>query len=174
MKLKRLYEEITGNVTLYHRLSNKSDTDYETFIKNVVSKGLIPHDNGEIGPVIWFSNDYNDYAKAGQFVVSIEFNQINKEKYEMKYDGHNGYAYKSIPFSDLKIVKIPAIVVRGRPSPSDKVIEFIGSGLITVENINKMKDYVVVYEDAFNKYVQPHIDIPDFVSQLECKKVNVL
>jgi len=174
MKLKRLYEEITGNVTLYHRIGNKNQLDIATLIKSVIDKGLVPNDNGEVGNVIWFSSDYNDYANSGDFVVSVEFNSDMKEKYEMKYDGRNGYAYRGIPFKELKVVKIPVITVRNRITPSDSAIRLIKSGLITVENINKMKDNVVVYEDAFEKYVQPNIDIPDFVSQLDCKKVNVL
>jgi hypothetical protein len=174
MKLKKLYEEITGNVTLYHKVADKKQTDPTEFIKNIVTNGLITHDNGEVGSVIWFSNDYEEYGKEGVFVLSLELNEKTKKQYEITYNGQYGKAYRNIPFKELKVVKIPVMSVRDRVTPSDKVINFIGSGMITIEGINKMKDHVVVYEDAFEKYVQPHINIPDFVSQLDCKKVNVL
>lgn len=163
---------ISSSIKLYHRLANKTELDLTSFIKNVVNNGLIRKDNGEIGNVIWFSNQYDDYAKNGKFVVSIDYDKINKEKYDIHYDGHNGYAYKDIPFTDLDIIKIPVLIYRNVTS-SDELIRFINEGLISPEKLNKLNN-VTIYEDLFNKYVQPYINIENFINVLDNSKIKII
>ena len=139
-------QENSKNITLYHRISNKTNLNLEDFIRNVINKGLVRYDNGEIGNVIWFSNAYDDYAKNGNFVVSIEYNNKNKEKYQIYYDNHNGYAYEDIPFSDLKVIKIPVFVHNARITDSLTMIKLINDNIATPEKINNLSN-VKIYGD---------------------------
>ena len=157
------------NIKLYHRVGNKRDLDVTTLIKSVMKNGLIRYDNGEIGNVIWFSNSFDDYSNNGNFVVSIDYNAKNKEKYQIRYDNHNGYAYEDIPFYELKVEKIPVFFNYGRVISSDKLIMLINDGHITAKNMNGLKN-LIIYEDIFNLYVQPYINIPNFIEDIDVDK----
>jgi hypothetical protein len=162
-----------GNFKIYHRLSNKTENDLVSFIKNVIDKGLIRHDNGEIGNVIWFSKDYDDYAKNGNFVVAINYNSYTRKKYQIVYDGRNAYIYEDIPFEELEIIKIPALIVKNEIIPSDKLIRYINNGLITSEKLNNLTN-VTIFEDIFEKYVQPNITISNFTNDLDKDKIKFI
>jgi hypothetical protein len=164
-------QENSKNITLYHRISNKTNLNLEDFIMNVINKGLVRYDNGEIGNVIWFSNAYDDYAKNGNFVVSIEYNNKNKEKYQIYYDNHNGYAYEDIPFNDLKVIKIPVFVHNARITDSLTMIKLINDNIATPEKINNLSN-VKIYGDIFDSYVQPYINIGDFIKKIETDKIS--
>jgi hypothetical protein len=166
-----LNEELNDNenIKLYHRVGNKKDLGVTALIKSVMNNGLIRYDNGEIGNVIWFSNTFDDYSNNGNFVVSIDYNTMTKEKYQIRYDNHNGYAYEDIPFYELEVEKIPVLFNNGRVISSDKMIRFINDGHITVKNMNGLKN-LIIYEDIFNLYVQPYINIPDFIENIDVDK----
>ena len=166
-------EQSFGSVKLYHRLSNKSNLDTAQFIKSVVTKGLIRHDNGEIGNVIWFSKEYDDYAKNGSFVVSIDYNEKNRKKYQLYYDNHNGYAYDDIPFKELEVVKIPVLINRNLITSSDNLIRLIDTKVITPERLNNLEK-IVIYSDIFNKYVQPFIRTKNFIDELDSDKIKLI
>lgn len=170
--LDLLIEETELNIKLFHRLSNKSNLELTDFIRSAITNGLIRNDNGEVGNVIWFSDNYDDYAKNGKFVVSIDYNETNKEKYNLYYNNHNGYSYKDIPFSDLEIVKIPTLFYRNVYS-SNELIELINKGTITPEKVNNLKD-VTIYGDIFNMYVQPYIKVEDFISKINNDNVKII
>ena len=157
------------NIKLYHRVGNKKDLGVTTLIKSVMNNGLIRYDNGEIGNVIWFSNTFDDYSDNGNFVVSIDYNTMTKEKYQIRYDNHNGYAYEDIPFYELEVEKIPVLFNNGRVISSDKLIRLINDGHITLKNMNGLKN-LIIYEDIFNLYVQPYINIPDFIENIDLDK----
>ena len=165
-------QQLLGGIKLYHRLNNKNGLDLTQFINGVISDGLIRHDNGEIGNVIWFSDDYNDYAKKGKFVVSIDYNEENKEKYQIYYNEHNGYAYKDIPFKDLEIIKIPTLVY-GHITSSDDLIRLINKNLITPERLNNLEN-IIIYGDIFNKYVQPYVKTENFIDKLNSDKIKII
>ena len=169
----RLNENLDNDIKLYHRIGNKNGLEVTELIKSIVNNGLVRYDNGEVGNVIWFSNSYDDYSKNASFVVSINYNQTNKEKYEIYYDNHNGYAYKDIPFYDLEVVKIPLFIHNGRVTSSDKLIDLINDGVATVEKTNNLKN-LIIYADLFNKYVQPYINIEDFISYLDEDKIQMI
>ena len=166
-------QENLKNIILYHRLSNKTNLSLEDFIKNIINKGLIRYDNGEVGNVIWFSNNYDDYAKNNNFVVSIEYNSKNKEKYQIYYDNHNGYAYEDIPFKDLEVIKIPVLVNNTRITNSLSMIKLINDNIATPEKINNLSN-VKIYGDIFNKYVQPFINVDNFLKKIDTNKVTLI
>jgi hypothetical protein len=168
-----LNEQSFGNVKLYHRLSNKSNLDLTQFIKSVITKGLIRHDNGEIGNVIWFSKEYGDYAKNANFVVSIDYNEKNRKKYQISYDNHNGYAYNDIPFKELEVIKIPVLSLRNQITSSEDAIRLIDTKVITTERLNNLEN-VVIYGDIFNKYVQPFIKSKNFIDELDSNKIKII
>ena len=169
-----LNENDESNVTLYHRISSKREGDLTKLLKSVVKNGLITHDNGEIGEIIWFSNSFNDYSKNGSFVVSIEYNDINKEKYEMYYDNHNGYAHKNIPFEELTVVKIPIVKMNNTIFTSDDMIRYINKKQILVDNFNSLNRDVILYKDLFMEYVQPFINNKDFIDKLDTSKIKMV
>jgi hypothetical protein len=167
------YYSEEGIIKLYHRVGTKNYT-IETLpdlIKSVEQKGLVINDNGEIGNAIWFSNDFNDYGKNGIFVVALNFdtatNGVTNNKYGMLYEGHNAYAYENIPFEDLEIIKIPVGVIgRDHVLTSDKAIEYINADKFLTPDAIRSGEFIFrPFVDAFNKYVQPYINIPDFLIQ---------
>ena len=172
----RLNENLDNDIKLYHRIGNKNGLEVTELIKSIVNNGLVRYDNGEVGNVIWFSNSYDDYAKEAKFVLSINYNQTNKEKYEIYYDNHNGYAYKDIPFYDLDVVKIPTLIYGNKIESSVDCIRLINEKLITSEILNKLTSSrnLIIYKDIFNKYVQPYINIEDFISYLDEDKIQMI
>lgn len=172
----RLNENLDNDIKLYHRIGNKNGLEVTELTKSIVNNGLVRYDNGEVGNVIWFSNTYDDYAKEAKFVLSINYNQTNKEKYEIYYDNHNGYAYKDIPFYDLDVVKIPTLIFRNKIESSTDCIRLINEGTITSETLNKLSlsNNIIIYKDIFNKYVQPYINIKNFISYLDEDKIKMI
>ena len=167
---EELSNSVEKEVILYHRLNNKGSLDTTNFIKSVIDNGWIRHDNGEVGNVIWFSNTFNDYSNNGKFVVSIKYNNINKEKYQIYYDTHNGYAYEDIPFDELTVIKIPILIKNGIITSSDVVIRLINDKHILPE---KLAGYTI-YGDLFNEYVQPYIDIDNFLDKLDTDTIKII
>jgi hypothetical protein len=104
-------------------------------------------------------------------VVSIEYNNKNKEKYQIYYDNHNGYAYEDIPFNDLKVIKIPVFVHNTRITDSLTMIKLINDNIATPEKINNLSN-VKIYGDIFDSYVQPYINIGDFIKKIETDKIS--
>lgn len=163
----------SGVVRLYHRISGKRVDSMPELIKSVIENGLQTFDNGEVGSTIWFSDNYNDYAKNGEFVVALDFdlstNGHANNEYELIYDGQNAYAYKDIPFDKLIVIKIPVFLIHNHYYSNKEIIE----GGFTPESVSDVNG-LVVYEDIFNKYVQPHISTPDFISKLNPEKVTLV
>lgn len=62
--LDLLIEETELNIKLFHRLSNKSNLELTDFIRSAITNGLIRNDNGEVGNVIWFSDNYDEGIKS--------------------------------------------------------------------------------------------------------------
>ena len=57
----------------------------------------------------------------------------------------------------------------GRVISSDKLIMLINDGHITAKNMNGLKN-LIIYEDIFNLYVQPYINIPNFIEDIDVDK----
>jgi hypothetical protein len=180
-KLKNLEVKINLNesldeqrAVLYHRIGNKRGLPIPDLIKSVVENGLECHDNGEVGSTIWFSDNINDYGKNGLFVVSIEYNPVNKEKYNIYYTKGNAYAYKNIPFEALTVVKMPVADIRGHVIPTDEFIEHVsGKFGITPDSFDKIPN-ATIFADVFNAYVQPYIEIPDYINQITSPNVKLI
>ena len=171
------YNDDKGIIKLYHRISGKNMKLNEV-IKSVMSKGLITNDNGEVGSAIWFSDNFKDYGEQGKFVVSLEFdtasNGVSNNEFEIVYDGHNAYAYKNIPFDRLEVEKIPVGIINGNYIQTNiDMIENIGKGHIKAENVN-MGFNLLIFEDIFKMYVEPFINVPDFLQQLDRTKIKMI
>ena len=169
------YYDNEGVVRLYHRVGWKQSKSYPDLIRSVMQNGLVPYDGGEIGEVIWLSNNYRDYGENGKFVVALDFdtatNGITNNKYEIVYEGGNAYAHQPIPFADLVVVKIPVAVLRDNHVITNvDAIEHINDDkFLTPEAINNGSIDITIFADVFNTYVQPNIDIDDFISKLDDK-----
>jgi hypothetical protein len=171
------YNDNKGIIKLYHRISSKS-MQLPQLINSVSTKGLIPNDNGEVGNAIWFSDNYQDYGKNGKFVVSLDFdtstNGVTSNEFEIVYDGHNAYAHKPIPFDRLIVEKIPTAIVNIDHILTNKdLIEYINSEDISIKGINTGSIRLVVFTDVFNKYVQPFINVKDFLLQVDRNRVKM-
>jgi len=171
------YYDDEGVIKLYHRVGVKGASSYPELIKSVETKGLIRSDNGEVGDVIWFSNNASDYGDNGLFVVALDFdtatNGVTNNQYGIVYQGHNAFAHQNIGFEDLEVLKIPVGVIgHDHHLTNVDAIKYINDeNFFTAEAINAGKFKIVIYKDVFNKYVQPYINIPDFLSQLSPEKL---
>ena len=160
-------------VTLYHRISGrKLNMDMFETIKSVMKNGLIPYDNGEVGSVIWFSNNFNDYAKNSQFVVSIEYNNQTRDKYDIAYDGRNGYVAKPIPFKDLNVIKIPVGEINNYFIDNKEVIE--KDYLNNSDTMNQITEDIILYRNLFNEYVQPYINEKNYLEKINNPDVKII
>lgn len=95
---------------LYHRAGMHSGESFENVVRSICKNGLSvgsSTDGDGIGKCIWFSSDFEEYGKNGDFVLSIELTGENKVKFEMNYDGRIGLARKDIPFEYLTVEVIP-------------------------------------------------------------------
>ena len=165
------YNDDKGIIKLYHRVGLKTKNNYPDLIKSVTENGLITNDNGEIGSTIWFSDNYDDYGKNGIFVVSLDFdtktNGVANNEYGIVYQGHNAYAYNDIPFDKLNVVKIPVAYIGNNPITNDNMIKYIVERkFLNPESINSGKFKIKLFADTFNKYIQPYINIPNFIEQI--------
>ena len=178
------YYDDKGVIRLYHRIGMMAGSPpLPELIKSVYQNGLIPKDNGEVGKVIWFSDDYNDYAQKGNFVVAVDFdtatNGYTNNEYGIRYDGHNAFAINTIPFDKLIIIKIPVLefTTTDYVMSHDKLIKSINGeeGIqITPDGLNDNPMKPVIYADIFNKYVQPYINYPDFIKELNPNVVKII
>ena len=97
-------------IKIYHRAGMHSDLPIQDVISSICEKGLTTEtskDNDGIGKCIWFAKDFSAYGNNGIFVVSMILTSQKIEKYHIDYDGSNAYAYRDIPFYELKIEKMP-------------------------------------------------------------------
>lgn len=181
--LNIINEEIEkyNTIRLYHAVYNVPS--YIDAVKNIMNNGLIPADSGDgIGKAVWFSTDYDDYSVKAPFVLALDFdlstNGWVNNKYGLYFDGRYAKALNRIPIKDLIVVKIPVIsYYNGDFMSSDKVIEFLNKNkLITPEKINTNQNPYkhTIFSDLFNKYVQPHINIKNYISQLDPQKINIV
>ena len=159
----------TYGIKLYHSAGMHSWVPLPDVIRSICKNGLSvdsAKDNDGIGNCIWFSSNYDDYAKNGVFVLSIELTGENRVRFELSYDGRNSYAYKSIPFEYLTIEVLPlfkdwtSYVTNIDAEDEDGFIEkrFNGSFfeymLATAKN-NTYQD-VIMYVDAWDYMGVPY------------------
>jgi hypothetical protein len=79
-----------------------------------------------------------------------------------------------IPFKDLQVVKIPLIYIKDVAYTSDAIIKDINSGGIFIpDRLNLMYKPAIIYKDLFNSYIQPFINIPDYIGKLDPSKVSL-
>lgn len=157
-------ESADKSITLYHKVGGRQIFDMEERVKMVIKYGLKPYDAiggdySERGNIIWFSSDYVQYGEKSEFVLSIEYNEENANKYDMRFDGQYCSVFKEIPFNELTVVKIPIILMNdNRVLSNDFLIQIINNGKSSKELsklINERKYKIFI--DLFEKYVQPNI-----------------
>jgi len=182
-ELDKLYDNdnFHGIVRLYHAVYMKQVSNMPALIKSVIQNGLVPHDNGEIGSLIWLTSKYDSYGDKGNFVLALDFDKSTNgymyNKYQLAFDGTNGYARAVIPFKDLVVIKIPVIdMYDGMFVDSKKMIDYMKKhGWYSPDKLNNdEKGKWTVYADIINKYVQPYIDIPDYINKLNPDVVNII
>lgn len=170
----RLRENLEGQkIRLFHRVSNKKQNSLPELVRSVFTNGLIPYDNGEIGSVIWFSDTFGDYAQNGVFVMAYDLNPRDN-KFEVHYDGHNGYGNKQIPFNELVVIKVPIINIHGTYFSNLDVIRYINDSNMTPETFNNISGEVTIFKDLFELYIQPNIKITNFMGQIDTNKIKVV
>lgn len=171
------YYDDQGVIRLYHRVGVKNYNSYPELIKSIKDKGLVTNDNREIGDAIWFSNDFSDYGDQGMFVVALDFdtatNGVANNKYGIVYDGHNAYGYNNVGFEDLVVIKIPVGQLNDNHVITNvDAIKYINDeGFLNPSAINAGQIDITLYKQVFNTYVQPHIDIKDFIAALVSPKL---
>jgi hypothetical protein len=176
-KLLRENLEPGGIVRLYHKIGNKKGLDIIQLINGVFKHGLVPHDNGEVGSVIWFSPNYNDYAAGGTFVVAYDYDRSKN------YEENNSISYPSweppfgneqIPFDALEVIKVPIISMNNRLYSNEDVIKLINESGMTPERFNGISSKVTIFGDLFNQYVQPKINQSNFLDGIDQSKINLI
>ena len=165
-------DDIKESNIFYHSISGKQTLDIKDRIKNVITNGLIPHDPHEDGytergVVIWLSPNYDDFAKKGNFVVSLTDNIDNREKYDIRFDGQYGVATNQIPFNVLTVVKIPIIISNTFITNNINIIKLINNGIdvTNIANVIDNKKGQLLY-DMFMTYVQPYLKNKNFINEL--------
>ena len=168
IKKRMNIKETVDNIILYHAVLKNKFSTYEELLHEIYSNGLKRNDNGENGNTIWFasSKEYADNKKP--LVLSLEYNEINRDKYDLIYNGQYGFAYKDIPFEDLTVLNIPvinsnndiinnhdAIWMFGKMIKSeDEFVEYLNSKL---EDFEKYNINYKVYRKPFELFVQPKL-----------------
>lgn len=171
---KIINENINKAITLYHKVGGKQVYDMEERVKMVIKHGLKTYDaNGgvysERGDIIWFASDYSQYGKDGDFVLSIEYNKENANKYDMRFDGQYCSVFKNIPFNELKVIKLPIVIINdNRVLTNEFLIKVINNGksskdLSKLINARKYKIFI----DLFEEYVQANISDRDYTMELK-------
>lgn len=177
--IKQLLRENLENdkiVRLYHRIGNKKNLNLSELIRSVLTNGLKPNDNGEVGSVIWFSKDFKDYGANGSFVVAYDYDKTKgyEENNGIHYPSYSPpFGYEQIPFEKLVIIKIPIANIRGNILTNEDLIRWINENNRTADEFNKLRGDVVLFGDLFNLYVQPKIKIPNFLDGIDKKVINI-
>ena len=108
--IKEAIDDFNG-VKIYHRAGMHTRLSLREVIASICKNGLTTStatDGDGIGKCIWFTTDFDTYGINGKFVVSMELTDDKIEKYHINYnDFPNVYAYRNIPFNELKIEKMP-------------------------------------------------------------------
>lgn len=129
---------------------------------------MVPHDNGEIGAIIWFSANPNDYTKNKSFVLAYDLelskNGVTNNEYGIVYDGQNGFAHKSIPFKELEVIRIPVGMHRNNILTNE---DFLEDGIFKMTP--KRTVDCVIYRDLFNMFVQPYVSDENYIEQFSAK-----
>jgi hypothetical protein len=168
--------EDTGIIRLYHRIASKKMRGPE-LIRSVFKNGLNLYNNGEVGDVIWFSSNYDDYAKNNNFVVAYDYDKSKS------YEENNGitnswdgaFGNEPIPFKDLILIKVPVMYLNSYELTNEYLIKLINVSNWTPEKFNDInKDNKIIYQDLFNMYVQPYIDYPNFLDGIDESKIKMI
>lgn len=144
----------------YHVVGGRYTSDAIEAARSVYHNGLVPHDNGENGNVIWFfvgKPFYEDYT----LMFSIDITPENYEKYEMRVDEPNMWVHKPIPFSDLHVECAPMLLLNNGHIFDSKTIN---SKVITncfAKSFRQCDDYikpVTVFTDVAPKELVDKLD----------------
>ena len=165
------------SIILYHAVHFNQERNLIELLKSIIQNGLIPYDphNGdefsERGSVIWFSTNYKHYAEKSKFVLSIEYNEDNIKKFDLRldYGGEYATATQQIPFEYLTVMKIPVIKTVANINSNVDLIKLINEHNYSSDKLIKViNDYKYkLFINFFEKYVQPYINDPNYTSKLK-------
>ena len=155
-----------NGVKIYHRAGMHTRLSLREVIRSICKNGLTTStatDGDGIGNCIWFTTDFDTYGTNGKFVVSMELTDDKIEKYHINCnDFPNAYAYRDIPFNELKIEKIPLFYVNiggdyyftnldGVPRNRKNVFDF----LIGIASSHK-NNRIIMFVDAWDYFNEPY------------------
>ena len=170
--IKEVFEKINdgymkndSSIKIYHRAGMHTRLSLKEVIRSICKNGLTTStatDGDGIGKCVWFTTDFNSYGKNGLFVVSMELTKDNAEKYRLYYnDLPNVYAYRDIPFSELKIEKMPMFYTTlagghfftnmQKPKNASNYFDFFVKCALN----NKQFEFIM-YKDAWDYYGEPY------------------
>ena len=170
--IKEVFEKINdgymkndSSIKIYHRAGMHTRLSLKEVIRSICKNGLTTStatDGDGIGKCVWFTTDFNSYGKNGLFVVSMELTKDNAEKYSLYYnDLPNVYAYRDIPFSELKIEKMPMFYTTlsgghfftnmQKPKNASNYFDFFVKCALN----NKQFEFIM-YKDAWDYYGEPY------------------
>lgn len=164
-KINDGYMENDSSIKIYHRAGMHTRLSLKEVIRSICKNGLTTStatDDDGIGKCIWFSTDFNSYGKNGLFVVSMELTKDNAEKYRIDYnDLPIVYAYRDIPFSELKIEKMPMFYTTlaggsfltnmQKPKNANNYFDFFVKSAL-----NHKQFEFIMYKDAWDYYGEPY------------------
>jgi uncharacterized protein (UPF0248 family) len=164
-KINNGYMENDSSIKIYHRAGMHTRLSLKEVIRSICKNGLTTStatDGDGIGNCVWFTTDFNSYGKNGLFVVSMELTKDNAEKYRINYnDFPNVYAYRDIPFSELKIEKMPMFYTTlgggsfltnmQKPKNANNYFDFFVKSVLS----HKQFEFIM-YKDAWDYYGEPY------------------
>ena len=164
-KINDGYMENDSTIKIYHRAGMHTRLSLKEVIRSICKNGLTTStatDGDGIGNCVWFTTDFNSYGKNGLFVVSMELTRDNAEKYQIDYnDLPNVYAHRDIPFSELKIEKMPMfyttlgegyfLINMQKPKNANNYFNFFVKSALN----NKQFEFIM-YKDAWDYYGEPY------------------
>lgn len=164
-KINDGYMENDSSIKIYHRAGMHTRLSLKEVIRSICKNGLTTStatDGDGIGKCVWFTTDFNSYGKNGLFVVSMELTKDNAKKYRLNYnDFPNVYAYRDIPFSELKIEKMPMFYTTlgggyfltnmHKPKNANNYFDFFVKSAL-----NHKQFEFIMYKDAWDYYGEPY------------------
>lgn len=145
MDIERNKELMGINKVLYHSILKNKVGTFEELINSITQNGLVPHDNGELGPTIWFSTKPFGDTENHLLLFSIIGTEENIHKYDILIENSaTSYAWasKQIPFDQLTIELFPAFKIKNQYFNNKRLVDYF-------ENYRNNEEGMMRF---FNKY----------------------
>lgn len=186
--IKEVLERINDGYTedksvrkVYHRAGMHTRLSLKDVIRSICTNGLTTSSatNGdEIGNCVWFSADFSSYGKNGLFVVSMELTKDKVEKYKIDCNDYPVvYAFRDIPFSELKIEKMPMFYTTlgggyfltnlQKPKQFNTYFDFF-----VTSAINHKQFEFIMYVDSWDYFDEPYdLKVIETINNIKIDKI---